>query len=515
MKKVLSIIFVSLLASLPVFALSEKDVSGMYNGELSIANTPEDASVYLLPGTVENTITFVLPNFAYEGGLLGDIVLANIAMDANTGELSLENSTIYLELIETRAAISVLNKTIEGVTYESKLSSNSAKIALAIDVEGLNTIYVTFIGSRNADANYVITNGSFEGAWTKHEPAGWHSFVSADGKLKGTVNTENGIKQFIQSSDVRPGSSGQYSALLSTRIILGIPANGNCTNGRLNAGATIATDTEKNYNYSDPDSTGYNTAFNGRPDSLVFWAKYIPADRNAGNELNQARAHSVITTNARYQDPEAIDYSSIKIGEAEINYSATSNLGWQRISVPFTYEDRDKEPAYILTTFTTNKIQGGGSAKEAGQPDSVYLDDVKLVYNMDLETLTATETLSSISYPVNFENHIAKMPTNYCDSCYSVEAICNGISSHPYICYDGVHKCAYVYVIADDYTQTNNYNLYRVEFEDSNVKDLKPIADGLMEILSNVPSHEKVVINGQLLIRHGDNLYTTTGVRLQ
>ena len=92
-------------------------------------------------------------------------------------------------------------------------------------------------------------------------------------------------------------------------MLLGVKANGNCTNGQINAGSKTATEAEKNYNFSDPANEGFNTPFQGRPDSMVFWAKYIPGDRDAANEANQARMSTVITTDAHYQDPETADYS--------------------------------------------------------------------------------------------------------------------------------------------------------------------------------------------------------------
>ena len=58
-----------------------------------------------------------------------------------------------------------------------------------------------------------------------------------------------------------------------------------------------------------------------------------------------------------------------------MNYAKT-NGSWVRKSVPFIYDGASSTPEFILVTFTTNKIPGGGSAG-----DEIKLDDVSLVYN--------------------------------------------------------------------------------------------------------------------------------------
>ena len=297
--------------------------------------------------------------------------------------------------------------------------------------------------------------------------------------------------------------------------MFGVKANGNCTNGRINAGSMSADEASANYNFSDPDSVGFNTPFQGRPDSMVFWAKYIPGDRDAANEANQARMSTIITTNARYQDPEAADYSEVKLAQAAINYSATASLGWQRISVPFNYvtENSDKEPAYILTTFTTNKLQGGGTSTSA-HPDSVLLDDAELVYNNHLLSLTLG------SDEITFEGESYKINDTYCDSCGIFKGVVDGVSAQSFFAYDALHKCVFVYVIADDYAQSGKYTVYRIDYTDTNADGTSldpkvPEEQGIEEIITHEARFEKVLINGQLFIRSNDAWYNASGVRVK
>jgi len=516
MKKIFTVLVAGLLMSVQAMAVSVKDVCGQFNGDLNIGGMPyQNKSVYLLPGVTENTLTFVLPDFLYGKANLGDIVLPNIAMDAN-GQLTLDSATLYISAISERATITVLNGFKDGnVTYNSIISAADAQVLLSIAAPSLpEPIFVLFAGQALRSNNYALVNGGFEGAWTNNEPAGWHSFGTATGDLASMV--QGNTYQFVPSTDVRPGTTGAQSALISSEMIVGQKANGNCTNGQINAGAMTPNDVAGNFNFSDPKNAGFNSPFQGRPDSIAFWAKYMPADKNPNNEVNKARVSAIITTNARYQDPEDADkYGDVKIAAAVMNYSATAEMGWQRISVPFAYypNNLDKEPAYILTTFTTNQIPGGGSSYNAGGSilnpinvvDTVYLDDVELVYNKRLTTLVwGSEVLSldGSKFAIN---------TTYCDSCASFSGLTNGISSQYFVAYDGAHKCAYVYVIADDFAQNGAYSIYRVEFTDSEGGYIQ----GIENTAAREGRFEKVLINGQLFIRSNDAWYNAAGLRVK
>ena len=509
MKKIFTVLVAGLMISAQAFAITTKDVCGQFNGELWIDwDSYGSKSVYLLPGTTENTLTFVLPDFSFLGGKLGNIVLPNISMDAD-GKLSLKETSLYLDSINLRASIKMLNNYVdEGETYNSIVSATQAQITLEIaEPKTLPMpIIVIFEGQALRSNNYALPNGGFEGQWVNNEPAAWHSFASATGEFVNFV--KGNTQQFVASNDVRPGSEGTQSVLLSSNILLGVKANGNCTNGQINAGSMTADDAAANYNFSDPANNGFNTAFQGRPDSIAFWAKYLPADKDPNNVDNKARMSTIITTNARYQDPEATDYSAVKVASAVVNYAATADLGWQRISVPFTYTGIEGEPAYILTTFTTNQVPGGGSSAK-GKLDSVYLDDVELIYNKTLNSFSIGENA------LQFIQHVASVNENYCDSCADYVAAAEGQTAQTFIGFDAAHKCIHVYVIADDFAQSGAYKLYRIEFTDSQTGDLEPIDQGVENLLLNTISSEKVLLNGQLFIRRGDVWFNAAGIRVK
>lgn len=370
------------------------------------------------------------------------------------------------------------------------------------------------LSAQEINANYAITNGGFEGNWSNSEPQGWHSFPSATGTY---ASMAGGDDQYKQSTEKRPGSTGSHSVLIASNLIAGVKANGNCTNGRINAGSMTASDASGNYNFSDPSNNGYNTPFVGNPDSMVFWAKYIPADENPSNSVNKARMHTVITTNARYQDPEKSNYSSVKIAEATINYSATSSMGWQRISVPFVYSSLNPaSAAYVLVTFTTNQTPGGGSTYSTGSlfnktvyPDKIYLDDAEMVYNHNLTQLKVDGEV------ISFTNGQATTNKIYSNN-YAVSATTNGKAAKTFIGYDATNYRMYIYVVADNYSQAHTYSLYTLQMAEpikdteyaysATTCDNEPYSDNLFQNLTKSGVYHTTIPNTQ----GGDSLITLT-----
>ena len=488
------------------------DIYGRFDGELTPdGGTATKQSIYLLPGTMDSTVTFVMQDFQYQGRRFGSIVLPNIPVDAY-GQFRLEGRTLFFDAIQERA-------TITFIAY-SAVTTTQAQVNLYIEVPSMpEGLIVRFQGQAVRQNNYRLTNGGFEGEWTNNEPEGWHSYVSCTGPMKDFVNTHT--EQFVLSNEVRPESKGTQSALIASSFLLNIKVNGNCTNGQIHVSSSTADDAAMNYNYSDPDSVGYNTPLHGRPDSIVFWARYLPADRDASNNVNKARVNAVITTDARYQDPETGTFGEVKIGSAEMDYTATPTFGWQRLAVPFTYRTSMKEqtPAYVLTTFTTNAVPGGGSSytvmenqKKRHVLDSVYVDDVELVYNKQLNAFYASEEA------LLFEDHVASIADTYCDDCENYKAVAQGASAQSFIAFDPIHRCIYIYVIADDFVQNKAYNIYRVEFTDSQTEDLNPITqtEGCETVTVQPMRCIKQLYLGQIIIvREDGTKYDILGRKIQ
>ena len=250
-------------------------------------------------------------------------------------------------------------------------------------------------------AEKQIPNSGFE-FWQNEgmpevEPVGWHSFKTAGGNL-----ASMGGAQLQLSSDVRPESDGKYSAQIRSNVILGVPANGNLTTGRINMGSMTAADITGNYNFTDLTDPAHALPFTTVPDSLTFWVKFVMTDKlyqstgfNQGfNVTDSSDMYAALTVtihdgDTSYQDPNV---DSLKQGmETHVVAKAQqlfpdSKGEWVRYSVPFE-PGMSNRPEYILVSLTTNINPGCGPAgtmlggMTATRVDTVWLDDLLLVYN--------------------------------------------------------------------------------------------------------------------------------------
>ncbi|MDX2362760.1 MAG: T9SS type A sorting domain-containing protein [Crocinitomicaceae bacterium] len=211
-----------------------------------------------------------------------------------------------------------------------------------------------------------IGNGDME-AWIDDPtdaPDNWNSFLTGSGLWSGAASD-----QCDQSSDARPGSAGVSSCYIWSTSTFGIIANGNVTLGRIEMGSTTPT-SPNNYNYSITADSDHSQALTDQPDSIVFWVKFSP---NGGN--GNARMKATLHTDYDYRDPEDAAAAAEVVAQAVDNFPST-NGNWERHAVAFDYSGPASVNEYILVTFTTNELGGGGDAG-----DEVWVDDVELIYN--------------------------------------------------------------------------------------------------------------------------------------
>ncbi len=452
MKRIITFVFSLIVLVNASQAVTVNDVAGVFSGTLTGNDTKE---VYILPGVEANTVTFVVPDFKCSSKKFGTLVLANIPMDGS-GKLSLEGRELYISNLADQATFAVDNA-------NSVLAASTAKVTLSVQSPSLgdSPVSVAFNGTRVTGKNYDIVNGGFEGSWTNNEPKGWHSFGTASGRWN-TFVTGN-TDQFTQSEVTRPYSTGTNSVHLQTKSVLGgNQANGNCTNGRINAGSTSASDASGNYNYSDPTNDDYNTKFVGLPDSMVFWAKYVPVGA-WNHEENYARMNTVITTGVRYQDPENDDasFAAARLAQADTNYQATPTKDWQRIAVPFDYKAGAdlSDATYVLITFSTNAKPGGGNSTSSSQ-DHLYVDDAEMVYNHSLTSLKVDNK------NVSFSSNKANTEIVFSESDYELATTTDAKHAQTFIGYDASKYQMYVYVVANNYpTSKTGYSAYTVQMK--------------------------------------------------
>lgn len=237
---------------------------------------------------------------------------------------------------------------------------------------------------------FQLQNSDFE-QWEKQgggdEPVMWNTYATAGGSLGSMVTS---TEQCSKSTDVRPGTSGSYSAAVKARkVLFSIIANGMITTGQIEGNSSSAT-SEDNHNITHR-STGYASPFTGRPDSVTGWVKTA---FKSSSQLG--RFYFNFHGNYDTQDPGTDMTQIIAVAGMNIPY----NTNWQRLSIPVYYKgetltilneggtvtrkpaSNDERPSYCLASIATNYLAGKGDAS-----DVLYIDDIVMIYNSKLKSL--------------------------------------------------------------------------------------------------------------------------------
>ena len=246
------------------------------------------------------------------------------------------------------------------------------------------------------------------------EPTNWNGFKTASGQW-----APAGSQQVFRSTAIRSGASGMYCARIFSKSIFGIVANGTLTLGRINMGSTTVTDISANYNISLTNDPNFSEALTSIPDSIVFWAKYTAA------ENQEARIHAIIHDSFDVHDP--FDAASMSHVSATAEYNFSPNTAWVRYSVAFDPTAGigiPPPPAFILVTFATNAIAGGGAAN-----DEVLIDDIQLIYNSSVGITEANSNIPFAHYSTENGLLITESNQNYHIFNLSGQLINSGLDS--------------------------------------------------------------------------------------
>lgn len=232
---------------------------------------------------------------------------------------------------------------------------------------------------------YQLPNPGFEnwdGNSSSDEPTNWNGFPSANCALSGLAAAGCNLATTTRHEKSTDMHSGNYSCkIFATEInstILGIhtTANGNITTGQIRIGSTTADEATANYNVTKRSDANLSQAFNGKPDSISFWTKFT-----CPSTTQYARMSCILHDDYDMHDPyTTTEQQGHIVGEAVKEYQPTG--GWVEFRVPFDYNHTATTPAYILLTFTTNKVPGAGS-----ENDFVWIDDITMIYHAELSDL--------------------------------------------------------------------------------------------------------------------------------
>ena len=312
---------------------------------------------------------------------------------------------------------------------------------------------------------YQIPNSDFETEWTnKNEPGnGWNSFTTATGALNMFSGTS------APTTTQTEGRNGSKSAVLLKSIWVFIAnANGNLTTGVINMGSATPSDVA-NFNFTKRDDEKHSCLFAGRPDSVVFYAKYKPSAKDVKGQGN-----FILHGNTNYQDPyESSEREAIyKVAQARLDIPATE--GWTRFSRAFTYYKQAPSDSvrYMLASFTTNSKPG------ATKGDELTLDDVSLVYNSSIDSIKISGKPLD-GFDKGKYNYEVDMP--YVDNivAYSLD----GIGATTVASYDEMTGVCTIEVRGDDYSvNPKNVHVYKLQFQKAEVETF---TDDLIVTINN------------------------------
>lgn len=258
------------------------------------------------------------------------------------------------------------------IRMSARIYDNSF-LAVNIDIDMMSSIeQIIEVGFESDNNPFHIPNGDFED-WTASsgEPDHWHGFKSAKGNYasmaKGTLGSDT-------------GRSGEGKCAVATSgSIIGIVNNGTFTNGQLNAGSMSAANTanhsemDKSSTAKDKNGDPFYTAIGSKPDAIQLWYKFTQG--TAQTTYKYASVSAITFDGSYYQDPEDKTYTNVAAKAQKTDITTTTT--WTELNIPFVYEKNPAASEAVLVTISTNATPGKGS-----NGDKIYVDDLKLVYNL-------------------------------------------------------------------------------------------------------------------------------------
>ena len=452
-----------------------------YTDQLSVTvngsplGQPEESTIKVNRND-DGTYQLSLEDFSLMFGALkvGTIVVDNVAAVEKNGATVLASSQ-SINIEEGSFGSDAKGPGLGIVPVNVKAEIRDDKLFSLIDINMPSPLNMFINVQFGESTGYQIPNSGFEefhtatyvdgdNSYSSDEPNAWHSFNSgvATGKLSMLTKLALRNGSTYISTDVRPESTGTKSVTLVSGNVMKVPANGTMTTGRMQAGSITATDPANcafmDMSLTDVDGNGdpFYTVLNGMPDSLTVWVKYKQGQENA--DYPYATVSAVITDGTYYQDPEDPDvtYNNV-VAKAQDKEIESKDFTWQRVSIPFdyaTYASNNAEGKALLVTISTNAQPGVGS-RDANNPDVLYVDDIALVYNYKLASLSVKG--SEIS---GFDEDVLEYTVDQVITADDIEAVANGKGASVFV--TDVTEFT-VTVVANDLLNSTTYTIHAPE----------------------------------------------------
>ena len=393
----LSTLFCAVLMTLSAMATD-------YKGNLTVSINGEGSTQPATISIVENAGKY---NLSILNFMLGEgesvLPVGNIVIENVTGAVAGNLTTLYVN-----KNITIQKGNVAGIAEEDWLGPLLGNVPVEMNARFTGEGYVVTdihinmvelgqvidVKFENVGTHFQMPNSDFE-TWSdkNNAPKHWHGFESV--KVKNALfNSAKSNTKLISSSLIRPGSKGVKSAVVTCSKVVGVIANGTMTNGRLYAGSMKAEDPANHSETTlsstdDKDANGdpFATPMYAKPDSVKFWMRFTQAKAQASYPY--AAFNAVITDGTYYQDPENKTYTN-KVAVAAPNKADMTVGDWRLVSCPFDYASyaaNGAEAKAILLTVSTNATPGKGSYSN-GVADSVYVDDLELVYAAGIKSIS-------------------------------------------------------------------------------------------------------------------------------
>ena len=372
-----------------------------YKGNLTVSINGEGSTQPATISIVENAGKY---NLSILNFMLGEgesvLPVGNIVIENVTGAVAGNLTTLYVN-----KNITIQKGNVAGIAEEDWLGPLLGNVPVEMNARFTGEGYVVTdihinmvelgqvidVKFENVGTHFQMPNSDFETWSDKNKaPKHWHGFESVKGSLSGSAKSTT---KLVSSNNVRPGSKGLTSAVVTSTKVFTVIANGTMTNGRLAAGSMSATNSanhsETNLSSTDVDANGdpFATPMYAKPDSVKFWMRFTQAKAQAS--YPNAAFNAVITDGTYYQDPEDKTYTN-KVAVAAPNKADMTVGDWRLVSCPFDYASyaaNGAEAKAILLTVSTNATPGKGSFSN-GVADSVYVDDLELVYAAGIKSIS-------------------------------------------------------------------------------------------------------------------------------
>ena len=401
-----------LLATVAMCALASMATDYTGNLKVTVNGTTEQQNATITLDPNSGKYNLLLKNFVYKVGSttknIGNIAVDGIAaFSAGATTLFYASANVNIVAGDAAGVSTWIGPQLGAVPVKVVGRIQDNYVAIDLEMQLQDAVAAQF---SNVGDHFQIPNSDFEGwAASSGEPDHWHGFKSAYGGLEGWAQGKLG-----SSTDVRPGTTGTKSALITAGSVFGIVNNGTMTNGRLKAANMSASNTD---NHSEMDIASEETDKNGdpfytalyaAPDAIQLWLKCNQASNQYAN------VSAIAFDGTYYQDPEDKTYTNVA---AKAQNKQVQTGGWRLLNIPFdyaSYASNNAAAQAILVTFSTNSTAGGGASG-----DKVWIDDLELVYHANVTDFTCQGATiegfdaNTHEYSFTWENEAAPVASDY------------------------------------------------------------------------------------------------------